>query len=135
MKREVNSIHVRGKGVHKMSKNNMKNNTQKLKNEYGNVSEEISIEGAVIDEEFYDDEELTPTVEKTEYDRKGRIANCVLLNVRSDAKADSEVLTVIKEGCEVIIKQDTNDEFCNVEIPSEHNLNGYVMKRFVKIEK
>ena len=70
------------------------------------------------------EEEVTPVVKKKTV--KGKVVNCELLNLRKEPSINSDVITVLKAGTEVVIKNDKDPDW--YETPS-----GFVMRKYIKI--
>lgn len=62
----------------------------------------------------------------------GVVANCELLNVRVAPDKDSEILTTVEQGDEIMIDLNTStDDFYSV--CTETGVEGYCMKQFVEV--
>lgn len=93
----------------------------------------------ILEEEIVTKEVKAPekTVELSEMKginttpNKGLITNCLSLNVRNEASAYSQVLTVITALSKVKILDDSDKEFFRIE--TENGVVGYCAKEFVTI--
>lgn len=86
-----------------------------------NIVDDISIEG---EEEIVDEKVLM-----------GVVYNCSRVYVRSDANKDSEPLTDLEKGSEVLVTG-TFDDSDNVgwyKICTATGVEGYIMSKFVKL--
>lgn len=64
--------------------------------------------------------------------RKGRVFNCDLLYLRSDANKESDSLAILSrnEEVEVFIKESTNDFY---KVKTSSDIYGYCMKQYIKL--
>ena len=76
-------------------------------------------------------EEKKSNTSKKVVKQKGVIQNCKLLNIRESSSLDSNILGVLNSESEFFInmKQST-DDFYKINYK---NVNGYCLKKFVKI--
>lgn len=88
----------------------------------------------VAEEPVLQDEEGNKVLEETlELEvRKGRVFNCDLLYLRSDANKESDSLAILSrnEEVEVFIKESTNDFY---KVKTSSDIYGYCMKRYIKL--
>lgn len=61
----------------------------------------------------------------------GIVTNCNRLNVRSKADKDSDILTTLSAGTELIISDDASNDFYAVRRGS---LRGFCMKDYISIQ-
>ena len=71
--------------------------------------------------------------EEIETVKKGKVANCKLLNVRKRPHQKAEILRLIKEGDEVeLLHYHSSFEFYKVRL--EDGTVGFCMSKFINIE-
>lgn len=88
----------------------------------------------VAEEPVLQDEDGNKVLEETlELEvRKGRVFNCDLLYLRSDANKESDSLAILSrnEEVEVFIKESTNDFY---KVKTSSDIYGYCMKQYIKL--
>lgn len=88
----------------------------------------------VAEEPVLQDEEGNKVLEETlELEvKKGRVFNCDLLYLRSDANKESDSLAILSrnEEVEVFIKESTNDFY---KVKTSSDIYGYCMKQYIKL--
>lgn len=88
----------------------------------------------VAEEPVLQDKEDNKVLEETlELEvRKGRVFNCDLLYLRSDANKESDSLAILSrnEEVEVFIKESTNDFY---KVKTSSDIYGYCMKQYIKL--
>ena len=102
------------------------------------VEEEQPIEGQIVIPEVESEpvfvspmSEVEPVVEP-EIRKFGKINNCKKLNVRKLPSRDSEIISELVEGSEVMI-DDNESTALFYKICTEHGIEGYCMKQFIKV--
>ena len=89
------------------------------------VEEERPIEGQIVIPE------VEPVVEP-ENRKFGKINNCKKLNVRKLPSRDAEIISELVEGSEVMIDEKESTALF-YKICTEHGIEGYCMKNFIKV--
>ena len=88
----------------------------------------------VVEESVLKDEEGNKVLEEIlELEvKKGRVFNCDLLYLRSDANKESDSLAILSrnEEVEVFIKESTNDFY---KVKTSSDIYGYCMKQYIKL--
>ena len=89
------------------------------------VEEERPIEGQIVMPE------VEPVVEP-EIRKFGKINNCKKLNVRKLPSRDAEIVSELIEGSEVMIDENESTALF-YKICTEHGIEGFCMKQFIKV--
>ena len=89
------------------------------------VEEERPIEGQIVIPE------VEPVVEP-ENRKFGKINNCKKLNVRKLPSRDAEIISELVEGSEVMIDEKESTALF-YKICTEHGIEGFCMKQFIKV--
>ena len=58
----------------------------------------------------------------------GKVIGGLSLNVRNQPSTDGEVIAIVKNGEQVVIVDELNDEWYKIDSPE-----GYVMKKFIEL--
>ena len=91
------------------------------------------IEGQIVipevEPELVSDPE--PVVEP-ENRKFGKVSNCKKLNIRKLPSRDAEIVSELIEGSEVMIDEKESTELF-YKICTEHGIEGYCMKNFIKV--
>lgn len=91
-------------------------------------------EQSIAEEPVLQDEEANKVLEEILEPevKKGRVFNCNLLYLRSDATKESDSLTILSrnEEVEVFIKESTNDFY---KVKTSSDIYGYCMKQYIKL--
>ena len=102
------------------------------------VEEERPIEGQIVIPEVESEPvfvspmpEVEPVVEP-EIRKFGKINNCKKLNVRKLPSRDAEIISELIEGSEVMIDEKESTALF-YKICTEHGIEGYCMKNFIKV--
>ena len=102
------------------------------------VEEERPIEGQIVIPEVESEPvfvppmpEVDPVVEP-ENRKFGKVSNCKKLNVRKLPSRDSEIISELVEGSEIMI-DDNESTALFYKICTEHGIEGFCMKQFVKV--
>ena len=102
------------------------------------VEEELPIEGQIVIPEVEPEpvfiapvSDPEPSVEP-ENRKFGKVSNCKKLNVRKLPSRDSEIISELVEGSEVMI-DDNESTALFYKICTEHGIEGYCMKNFIKV--
>ena len=90
------------------------------------VEEEQSLEGQTTIPE------VEPEVPASETHKFGKITGCKKLNVRKLPSRDSEIISELVEGSEIMI-DDNESTALFYKICTEHGIEGYCMKQFIKV--
>lgn len=129
--------------------NNYKNNKEPKAE---SVVEKIE-DDKIVDDLFYDDEIMTSDNEVEENSKnedanneekssavdevkskRGRVVNCVLLNLRKEPSLDADVVDTLKEGCGVTItEREDTDDFYEVDVIGKSNCHGFCMKKWIQV--
>ena len=89
------------------------------------VEEERPIEGQIVIPE------VEPVVEP-EIRKFGKVNNCKKLNVRKLPSRDAEIVSELIEGSEVMIDENESTALF-YKICTEHGIEGFCMKQFIKV--
>ena len=76
--------------------------------------------------------EVEPEIHAAETHTFGKISNCKKLNVRKLPSRDSEIISELIEGSEVMIDEKESTALF-YKICTEHGIEGFCMKQFVKV--
>ena len=76
--------------------------------------------------------EVEPEVPAAEIHKFGKITGCKKLNVRKLPSRDSEIISELVEGSEIMI-DDNESTALFYKICTEHGIEGYYMKNFIKV--
>lgn len=76
--------------------------------------------------------EVEPEVPAAEIRKFGKIIGCKKLNVRKLPSRDSEIISELVEGSEIMI-DDNESTALFYKICTEHGIEGYCMKNFIKV--
>lgn len=80
-------------------------------------------------EEVEEVEELIEEVETV----TGVVSGCERLNLRKEASKDSDILSVLNKGTELVVSsEESTDEF--YKVVTEAGVEGYCMKKFITIK-
>ena len=85
------------------------------------------IEGQIVIPEV----EPEPSVEP-ENRKFGKVDNCKKLNIRKLPSRDAEIVSELVEGSKVMIDEKESTELF-YKICTEHGIEGYCMKNFIKV--
>ena len=97
-----------------------------------NIEENIEepIEGQTVISEV---EPIIPEpVAEPEIQKFGQVSGCKKLNVRKLPSRDAEIVSELAEGIKVIIDEKTSTALF-YKICTEHGIEGYCMKDFIKV--
>ena len=92
---------------------------------------EESIEGQIVIPEVEPDPDPEPSVEP-ENQKFGKVSNCKKLNIRKLPSRDAEIVSELIEGSEVMIDEKESTALF-YKICTEHGIEGYCMKNFIKV--
>lgn len=102
------------------------------------VEEERPIEGQIVIPEVESEPvfvppmpEVDPVVEP-ENRKFGKVSNCKKLNVRKLPSRDAEIVSELIEGSEVMIDENESTALF-YKICTEHGIEGFCMKQFIKV--
>lgn len=99
----------------------------KFSDEEPEIEEEQPLEGQTTIPE------VEPEVVAEPEPRKfGKITGCKKLNVRKLPSRDSEIISELVEGSEIMI-DDNESTALFYKICTEHGIEGYCMKQFIKV--
>ena len=76
--------------------------------------------------------EVEPEVPTSETHKFGKITGCKKLNVRKLPSRDSEIISELVEGSEIMV-DDNESTALFYKICTEHGIEGYCMKNFIKV--
>ena len=76
--------------------------------------------------------EVEPEVPAAETRKFGKITGCKKLNVRKLPSRDSEIISKLVEGSEVMIDEKESTALF-YKICTEHGIEGFCMKNFIKV--
>ena len=76
--------------------------------------------------------EVEPEVPAVEIRKFGKITDCKKLNIRKLPSRDSEIISELVEGSEIMI-DDNESTTLFYKICTEHGIEGYCMKQFIKV--
>ena len=120
------------------SENNVVAEENKMEEVFDGVISEIVEEAEVLSNEEVETltEEEVVDVEVTEQGSllKGTVSGCVNLNVRKEAKKDSEIQCIIKKGDTVSIYPDESTEDFYMVCVASSLTKGFCMKQFIEIK-
>lgn len=92
---------------------------------------EEPIEGQIVIPEVAPVSDPEPSVEP-ENRKFGKVNNCKKLNVRKLPSRDAEIVSELVEGVEVMIDEKESTALF-YKICTEHGIEGYCMKDFIKV--
>ena len=94
---------------------------------------ELEVEEAVEEkvEEPIEGQIVIPEVEP-ENQKFGKVSNCKKLNIRKLPSRDAEIVSELIEGSEVMIDEKESTALF-YKICTEHGIEGYCMKNFIKV--
>ena len=92
---------------------------------------EESIEGQIVIPEVEPEPDPEPSVEP-ENQKFGKVSNCKKLNIRKLPSRDAEIVSELVEGSEVMIDEKESTALF-YKICTEHGIEGYCMKDFIKV--
>lgn len=102
------------------------------------VEEERPIEGQIVIPEVESEPvfvppmpEVDPVVEP-ENRKFGKVSNCKKLNIRKLPSRDAEIVSELIEGSEVMIDENESTALF-YKICTEHGIEGFCMKQFIKV--
>lgn len=102
------------------------------------VEEERPIEGQIVIPEVESEPvfvppmpEVDPVVE-SENRKFGKVSNCKKLNIRKLPSRDAEIVSELIEGSEVMIDEKESTALF-YKICTEHGIEGFCMKQFIKV--
>ena len=91
------------------------------------------IEGQIVIPEVEPEPVSDPEPSVEPENRKfGKISNCKKLNVRKLPSRDAEIVSELAEGSEVMIDEKESTALF-YKICTEHGIEGYCMKNFIKV--
>ena len=98
------------------------------------VEEERPIEGQIVIPEVESEPVFMPPMPETEpkIRKFGKINNCKKLNVRKLPSRDAEIISELLEGSEVMIDEKESTALF-YKICTEHGIEGFCMKQFIKV--
>ena len=76
--------------------------------------------------------EVEPEVPAAEIRKFGKITGCKKLNIRKLPSRDSEIISELVEGSEIMI-DDNESTALFYKICTEHGIEGFCMKNFIKV--
>lgn len=92
---------------------------------------EEPIEGQIVIPEVEPEPDPEPSVEP-ENRKFGKVNNCKKLNIRKLPSRDAEIVSELIEGSEVMIDEKESTTLF-YKICTEHGIEGYCMKNFIKV--
>ena len=92
---------------------------------------EEPIEGQIVIPEVEPKPDPEPSV-KPENQKFGKVSNCKKLNIRKLPSRDAEIVSELIEGSEVMIDEKESTALF-YKICTEHGIEGYCMKNFIKV--
>ena len=92
---------------------------------------EEPIEGQIVIPEVEPEPDPEPSVEP-ENQKFGKVSNCKKLNIRKLPSRDAEIVSELIEGSEVMIDEKESTALF-YKICTEHGIEGYCMKNFIKV--
>ena len=97
------------------------------------VGEKIEepIEGQIVIPEVEPEPDPEPSI-KPENRKFGKISNCKKLNVRKLPSRDAGIVSELVEGSEVMIDEKESTALF-YKIYTEHGIEGFCMKQFIKV--
>ena len=91
------------------------------------------IEGQIVIPEVEPEPVSDPEPSVEPENRKfGKVSNCKKLNIRKLPSRDSEIISELVEGSEIMI-DDNESTALFYKICTEHGIEGYCMKQFIKV--
>ena len=98
------------------------------------VEEEQPLEGQIVIPEVESEPVFVSPMSEVEPEiRKfGKINNCKKLNVRKLPSRDAEIISELVEGSEVMIDEKESTALF-YKICTEHGIEGFCMKQFIKV--
>ena len=98
--------------------------------------EEPEVEEETVEEQPIEGQttipEVEPEVPAAETRKFGKITGCKKLNVRKLPSRDSEIISELVEGSEIMI-DDNESTALFYKICTEYGIEGYCMKNFIKV--
>ena len=92
---------------------------------------EEPIEGQIVIPEVEPEPDPESSVEP-ENQKFGKVSNCKKLNIRKLPSRDAEIVSELIEGSEVMIDEKESTALF-YKICTEHGIEGYCMKNFIKV--
>ena len=92
---------------------------------------EEPIKGQIVIPEVEPEPNPEPSVEP-ENRKFGKVSNCKKLNIRKLPSRDAEIVSELIEGSEVMIDEKESTALF-YKICTEHGIEGYCMKNFIKV--
>ena len=92
---------------------------------------EEPIKGQIVIPEVEPEPDPEPSVEP-ENQKFGKVSNCKKLNIRKLPSRDAEIVSELIEGSEVMIDEKESTALF-YKICTEHGIEGYCMKNFIKV--
>ena len=92
---------------------------------------EEPIEGQIVIPEVEPEPDPEPSVEP-ENQKFGKVSNCKKLNIRKLPSRDAEIVSELIEGSEVMIDEKESTALF-YKICTEHGIEGFCMKQFIKV--
>ena len=97
---------------------------------------EPEVEEETVEEQPLEGQTTIPEVEtevpEAEIRKFGKITGCKKLNIRKLPSRDSEIISELVEGSEIMI-DDNESTALFYKICTEHGIEGYCMKQFIKV--
>ena len=97
---------------------------------------ETEVEEETVEEQPLEGQTTIPEVEtevpEAEIRKFGKITGCKKLNIRKLPSRDSEIISELVEGSEIMI-DDNESTALFYKICTEHGIEGYCMKQFIKV--
>ena len=90
---------------------------------------EEPIEGQIVIPEVEPEPEISVEPENRKF---GKVNNCKKLNVRKLPSRDAEIVSELVEGVEVMIDEKESTALF-YKICTEHGIEGFCMKQFIKV--
>lgn len=75
-------------------------------------------------------DEVTTPVEVVE-PTVGKVVNCTAVRIRKEMSTDSDVLTIVNNGVNLIVEKTKNKEWLKVKI--DDKLTGFVMSDYIEL--
>ena len=107
------------------------NNSELEVEEENKEKVEEPIEGQIVIPEVEPEPDPEPSIEP-ENRKFGKISNCKKLNVRKLPSRDAGIVSELVEGSEVMIDEKESTALF-YKIYTEHGIEGYCMKNFIKV--
>ena len=92
---------------------------------------EEPIEGQIVIPEVEPEPDPEPSIEP-ENRKFGKVSNCKKLNIRKLPSRDAEIVSELIEGSEVMIDEKESTALF-YKICTEHGIDGYCMKDYIKV--